>query len=302
MPAPTPLPPASGVSDNDRLGLTLFIAAILHSIVILGITFHKEIDFSRPFSKPIDVILVHTQSEEAPDDAEKIAQFNQQASGSQDEDGRPSSPVTSTFPLPSSGVAATPMERQVTRVELVQAQQLLTTRKTITHVASSDKTQVQREADQPSRRERLNREMEIARLTAELEARQRSYAKRPKIHFIDATSAKSAVEAAYINDWVHRVEGIGNLNYPAQAKRDHISGKLILNVLLNNNGKVLKVQVAVSSGSHVLDEAAIQIVKISSPFPSFPEEMRKRYDQLMITRTWSFNTNIDGNEKPSEGG
>ncbi len=299
----TTLTSPPGVSDNDRLGLTLFLAAILHAIVILGITFGKDFDFNRPFSKPIDVILVHTQSEEAPEDAEKIAQFNQQASGSRDEDDRPSSPVTSTFPLPSAGVAATPMERQVTKVELVQAQQLLTTTGNASHrVSSSDKTQQQRDADKPSRRERLNREMEIARLTAELEARQRSYAKRPKIHFIDATSAKSAVEAAYINDWVQRVEGIGNLNYPAEAKRDRISGKLILNVLLDNTGKVLKVQVAVSSGSNVLDEAAIQIVKISSPFPPFPAEMRQQYDQLMITRTWSFNTNIGEPDKSQNGG
>jgi len=298
----TTLPSASGVSDNDRLGLTLFLAAILHSIVILGITFGKEIDFNQPFSKPIDVILVHTQSDEAPEDAQKIAQFNQQASGSSDEEDRPSSPVTSSLPLPSAGVAATPMERQVTRVELVQAQQLLTTSNSRSHVSSSDKTQERRDADKPSRRERLNREMEIARLTAELEARQRSYAKRPKIHFIDATSAKSAVEAAYINDWVQRVEGIGNLNYPAEAKRDRISGKLILNVLLDNTGKVLKVQVAVSSGSRVLDEAAIQIVKISSPFPAFPTEMRQQYDQLMITRTWSFNTNLGEPDKTRNGG
>ena len=61
-------------------------------------------------------------------------------------------------------------------------------------------------------------------------------------------------------------------------------------------------QVAVSSGSNVLDEAAVQIVKISSPFPSFPEEMGKQYDQLMITRTWSFNTNIGDNQNSGNGG
>ena len=279
-----------GVSANDRLGLTLFIAAVLHSIVILGITFGKDLNFNKPFTKPMDVILVYTQSDKAPEDAEKIAQFNQQASGSQDEGDTPSSPVSSTIPVPSPGMAATPMERQATRVQLVEAQQLLHTDQSIQRIHSSSKTQERKDAQKPSRSERLNREMEIAQLTAELEARQRSYAKRPKIHFIDATSAKSAVEAAYINDWVHRVEGIGNLNYPVQAKLDRISGKLILNVLLDNDGKVLKVQVAVSSGSNVLDEAAIQIVKMSSPFPSFPAEMRKKYDQLMITRTWSFKT------------
>jgi protein TonB len=278
-------------SASDRLGLTLFLAAMVHGIVILGIGFNNDV-FSTAFQHSMDVILVQTQSETEPEDAQKIAQFNQQASGSRDEGDRPSSPVSSRIPLPSEGVAAAPQERQVTQVSLQQAQQLLHSQAKAEDSVTSDKnTQTKKEALTPAEQQRLRREMEIAQLTAELEARQRAYAQRPKIHFIDATSAKSAVEAAYITDWVQRVEGIGNLNYPEEARRDRISGKLILNVLLDTKGEVVKVQVAVSSGNRVLDEAAVQIVKISSPFPAFSAEMKEKYDQLMITRTWLFKTN-----------
>lgn len=278
------------VTPTDRLGMTLFVATILHGIIILGISFSQS-RFSEDYMpRPLDIVLVQTRSDEAPEDAENIAQFNQQASGSQDTPDRPSSPVTSKIPTPSTGIAATPQPQRTAEVELERAQKKLHTLEATEQVTSDDTTRQLKEAETPRERELRMRETKIAQLAAELEERQRRYAERPKIHFIDASSAKSAVEARYVNDWVKRVEAIGNLNYPQEARQALISGKLILNVLLDNNGSVLKVQIAVSSGSRVLDNAAVEIIKISSPFPIFPEEMESKYDQLMITRTWSFDT------------
>ena len=277
---------------TDRLGLTLFLATVIHGIIILGISFKDDL-FNDDFqSSPLDVVLVHSWNEKAPDDANRIAQFNQQASGSTNEPDRPTNPLSSIIPSPSAtGQAPTPQETAQQQVQLVQSEQFLhTNRKSPESVITQDKTEQQREVDQPRQREVMQRDMEIARLAAELETAEQRYSERPKIRFIDALSAKSAAEAKYIDDWIHRVEGIGNLNYPEQARQDRISGKLILNVLLDTSGKVLRVRVAVSSGSKVLDDAAVQIVKISSPFPAFPPEMRKIWDQMMITRTWSFNT------------
>lgn len=278
------------VTSTDRLGMTLFIATILHGVIILGISFSQSRFNNDYMPRPLDIILVQTQSDEAPEDAKNIAQFNQQASGSQDTPDKPSSPVTSKLPTPSAGIAATPQPRQSAEVQLEQAQKKLHSLNATEQVVTDEQTQQLRETETPREREQRMRETKIAQLAAELEERQRRYAERPKIHFIDASSAKSAVEARYVNDWVKRVEAIGNLNYPEKAKLEMISGKLILNVLLDHDGTVLKVQTAVSSGSRILDNAAIEIVKISSPFPTFPGEMQSKYDQLMITRTWSFDT------------
>lgn len=278
------------VTSTDRLGMTLFIATVLHGIVILGISFSQFNKKSEYMPRPLDIVLVQTQSEEAPENAKNIAQFNQQASGSQDTPDKPTSPVTSKLPTPSTGLAAAPQPSQSAEVKLEQAQKKLSTLTATEKVVTDEKSQQLKQTETPREREQRMREAKIAQLAAELEERQRRYAERPKIHFIDASSAKSAVEARYVADWVKRVEAIGNLNYPAQAKEELISGKLILNVLLDHDGTVLKVQIAVSSGSRVLDNAAVEIVKISSPFPTFPEEMQSKYDQLMITRTWSFDT------------
>ncbi|HGG58731.1 MAG TPA: energy transducer TonB [Gammaproteobacteria bacterium] len=282
--------PNSRVSAADRLGLTLFLATIFHGIIILGISFSQNYLDNDIQSRPLDVILVHTWSDEAPKDAERIAQHNQQKSGSQDTPDTPSQQLSSMMPSPTPGIAPRPQRQMRQQVELMQSQQFVHTTQAKRQIESQDKTQRQKQTTHPQQKEMTQREMEIARLAAEIEQGQQHYAERPKIHFIDALSAKSAVEAQYIDDWVNKVEGIGNLNYPAQAKRERISGKLILNVLLDNDGSVLKVQIAISSGSRVLDQAAVEIVKMSSPFPPFPREMRAKYDQLMITRTWKFNT------------
>ena len=111
---------------------------------------------------------------------------------------------------------------------------------------------------------------------------------QPRIHYLDALSAKSAIEAAYIEAWVRKVEQVGNSNYPGAARREGLSGQLLLSVLLDQNGRVISIQLGQSSGHAILDEAARHIVALASPFAPFPPEMRRQYDQLMITRTWAF--------------
>lgn len=282
--------PNPNVSASDRLGLTIFLATVFHGVLILGISFSQNFINNDIQSRPLDVVLVHTWSDEAPEDAERIAQHNQQKSGSREEEDTPSQQLSSQIPMHNPGIAPRPQQHNQQQVELSQSQQYLRTQKSDFKIITQDKTQQEKKTTRPQQQEIQRREMEIARLAAEIEQGQKHYAQRPKIHFIDALSAKSAIEAQYIDSWVNKVEGIGNLNYPSQAQRERISGKLILNVLLDHNGNVIKVQVAISSGSQVLDQAAVQIVKISSPFPPFPGEMRNKYDQLMITRTWQFNT------------
>ncbi|MGF1546906.1 MAG: energy transducer TonB [Thiotrichales bacterium] len=278
------------VRDADRFGLTLFVASVLHGIVILGLSFGFDLSRGKSLQSPLDVVLVNTVSHEAPTDAERIAQFNQQQSGSSDLDGRPAEELVSPMPSIQEGAADSPQEIRTQDVRKVRQEQFLTSERSTIRVATDRESEQDKPVEDLSEQEVIKRDVEIARLAAEVEIAHQNYAKRPRIHFIDALSAKSAVEAKYIDYWVKRVESIGNLNYPEDARRDSVSGKLILNVLLDNNGKVLKVQVAQSSGSKMLDEAAVSIVKISSPFPTFPREMRGQYDQLMITRTWVFHS------------
>jgi protein TonB len=93
-----------------------------------------------------------------------------------------------------------------------------------------------------------------------------------------------------MTEWVKKVERVGNLNYPDQARREGLSGKLMMDVTLNADGTVRNISILRPSGQPVIDEAAIRIVNLAAPFPPFPPEVRKEADLLHITRTWEFST------------
>ena len=88
--------------------------------------------------------------------------------------------------------------------------------------------------------------------------------------------------------WRAKVERVGNLNYPEEARRRNISGQLVLDVALNPDGKINQITIRRSSGYKVLDDAAIRIVELAAPYSPFPEAIRAETDVLHITRTWQF--------------
>ena len=125
----------------------------------------------------------------------------------------------------------------------------------------------------------------MARLAEEVQRESQAYAKRPKKKFISANT-KEYEYAAYMAAWVARVERIGNLNYPDEARRQQLHGQLVLTVALNRDGTVKSIDVIQSSGHKLLDDAAIRIVRLAAPFPPIPAD--EKVDELYVTRTWQF--------------
>ena len=113
------------------------------------------------------------------------------------------------------------------------------------------------------------------------------YQKRPKRAFVGANVREYAF-ARYVEDWVTKVERIGNLNYPEAARRQGIYGSLKLTVSIHSNGQIEAIEIDRSSGSKILDAAATRIVELAAPYAAFPEDMRQKADILSITRTWTF--------------
>ena len=123
---------------------------------------------------------------------------------------------------------------------------------------------------------------------AEMSTQEEAFAKRPRIHFIDSLSAKGTVEAEYIYNWSKKLERIGNINFPKKALDLSLSGTLIINTTLDRAGRIKEIQISVSSGSKVLDDAALNIVKLAAPYEPLPKKIREKYDRLNITRTIVF--------------
>lgn len=263
------------VDSGDRLVVSLLIAAALHALVILGISFAPEEPQPEDQAPTLDITLVPKRDTPPPDEADYLAQISQDGGGNTAEKVRPQ------FEQEARQAAAAPPEPTP-----AQPQEL---------VRPDDQRQVQvAEAapePQPSRpasaAELINRSLELASLDEQLRQSMQAYSKRPRQTFISARTQEFRF-ASYMNEWVAKVERVGNLNYPDEARRQGISGNLMLQVSINTDGSVRNIRLLRSSGHKVLDDAAIRIVQLAAPYAPLPPEIRKDTDILQITRTWEF--------------
>ena len=129
--------------------------------------------------------------------------------------------------------------------------------------------------------------LDIARLEAQIAKQQDEYQKRPKRKYVGARTQEYRF-AAYVESWRQKVEKVGNLNYPEEAKDQKLYGQLRLTVSIKADGSIENIEINQSSGHKILDDAAQRIVKLAAPYAAFPEEVRKDTDILSITRTWTF--------------
>lgn len=281
------------VTASDRLGFSMFFAAILHAIIIFGLGFGLHFSSEVNVASMLEVTMVLTKTHQAPLDAKHIASENQLESGTTDKENQPSAPFTGNSLLDTNGIAPIEMSPSQTIPSNNNEQQEVVLTQDIAEKIVNFEEQSENLPEKISREQEIasEQQLEVAKLVAELHLEERDYSKRPKINYIDTLSAKTAVEASYVHEWVERIERIGNLNYPEEIKNNSLSGTLVLSVLLNNDGETVRVELQSSAGKSILDEAAKRIVRYASPFKPFPEEMKNNYDQLMVTRTWVFGKN-----------
>ena len=260
----------------------------LHTFVLFGIGFVlPDPSKSLHFLKPLEVVLVNSKSRLAPVKADAFAQRSLDGGGNTEQDKRASSPL----PTIRDDKQFTP-EQSTQRLQKLEQQvkQLLTQAKS-THTVAQEHTEKQRqEGSNMNGRDLVQRALEIARLEAQINRDFSAYQKLPQRKFIGARTQEYKY-AQYIEDWRIKVERIGNLNYPSQARQQKIFGKLQLTVSIRSNGTVESVEVSKSSGQRILDAAAVRIVKLAAPYAPFPEDIRKETDILSIVRTWSFTSN-----------
>lgn len=135
-----------------------------------------------------------------------------------------------------------------------------------------------------------SRNAEMASLAARIEERSQAYASRTRRKAI-STATREYIYANYMEAWRRKVERIGNLNYPREARELGLFGSLILHVAVRADGSLEGIRVVRSSGHEVLDQAAVRIVELAAPFAAFPPDIKRETDVLDITRTWQFQRN-----------
>jgi len=277
------------VSTGDRLSLTIFFAIVLHSLIILGISFSQE-DRSKPPEKlpGLEVTLVQSRADKEIKDADFLAQANQEGGGDTAEKVRPSSEVMPVVPTGETGdVREFVPETQIATQPEVQRKELLTAANSERKVSAGINTPKLEQKQKITAAQLLSRSKEIARLSAEIDQTQRVFAHRPKRKYISART-KEYRYASYEEAWRAKVERIGKINFPDKAKRQKLSGSLIMAVTINKDGSIKSINIRQSSGHKILDDGAVRIVRLAAPFARFSEDIRKEADELVITRTWVF--------------
>ncbi|RVU85857.1 energy transducer TonB [Leucothrix sargassi] len=269
--------------------ITLPAAAVVHGAIILGTGFGLPEPNVANKSTLLDITIVRTESDTAPKEADYVAQSNQQGSGSLKEKSRITSPFASDNPSETDGDQMFASEETAPDIVIKPEPKILTTKGQTNNIIKKQIEEDEVKEPKVVSQDISEKAEEIATLMAEMNKDEKRYAKRPRIHFVDSISAKSAVEAEYIQNWAKKLERIGNINFPEEAIRLSLSGTLILNATLDRAGRVVEMEITVSSGNRTLDKAALRIVKLAAPYQPLPAEVRKKYDRLNITRSIVFN-------------
>jgi protein TonB len=275
------------VSDVDRFSFTLFMALAIHGVIVLGITFAPETP--PPSAQTMEITLSRFADEKAPEKADFLAPTNQQGSGSEEQAKELTSPQS--VELNQTELAQVQPEPQAQpEPQPVQQQAVVSTQASSTRQVAKPEIRAEAVKELPTKPtpNLLQRSLEIASLEARLDAQQQAYSLRPRVLQVTASSTLQSSNAWYVQNWVSKVTRVGNMNYPAEARNSGLYGDLRLLVTLRKDGSLKEVLVMQSSGSTLLDDAAIRIVRLAAPYPPFPEEMSRNVDELEIIRTWSF--------------
>ncbi len=274
--------------STERFGFTIFVSACIHIMLIIGVGFTFTAESSTAPS--IEITLAQYRSDQAPDEADFIAQENQTGSGVLETAQAPATPFESEFhdnvirqvvPIPQAP-AANQQERE-TDISVLTAR---ISDEIIQQQLEENAAETENPLSEVSTPEELS--LAIASLQAQLDLQQQEYAKRPRRYTISSASTQKRADAEYLDTWRKHIEAIGNINYPSQARQQELYGSLRMMVAIRPNGSVQEIRILQSSGHRILDEAAVTIVQLAAPFQAFPAELRAEADILEIIRTWRF--------------
>jgi protein TonB len=273
---------------------------------------------SLPTNKPLanlEITLVKQQTEQAPEQADFLAQANNEGGGETDD--KSPEPTPQTIDNPSSQLEPTPAQSEQPTPELIKEPEptiepVKTIKKPpakqiriITQTTAERKVETTIETDDKSdtvievipkpklsaQNLMLQTRNEISELERKLNESTQKLSNWPKKRIL-SPKTKEYAAAAYHEAWIKKVERIGNLNYPQEAKRKKIKGRLTLSVDILPDGSVPSDGIIITrrSGYKVLDAAAVKIVRLGSPYAAIPENVLQNFDMITITRTWRFET------------
>ncbi len=287
-PAPPPIdmPLPQPARVGPRVGVSLAASLALHGLLIWGVSISMVLPkmLKAPESS-LEVVLVNSKSAQRPVQPKVLAQTNLTGGGNTDE------PRRAKTPLPAQdrhkpALDDADLHRRMRDIE-DRSQQLLTQLKSSAPPVVTAPEAPPEKTDAPPLPDIVERSLQMARLEAQISRRLEAFEQRPRREFVGA-QAREFRFARYVDDWREKIERIGNFYYPEEARINKIHGSLRLTVAIRADGSVERVEIHRSSGHPALDDAALKIVQLASPFAKFPDDIRRDTGIIEITRTWTF--------------
>jgi protein TonB len=274
-------------SVPDRLPAMLFLAALVHGILIIGITFNPELEnqFASAISLEVTIVADTNQQIDRPDEAAYLAQASQEGGGNTTEQVRPAAPLQSAMPINNEGQDDGTSVLDA-KEHVRSADELLTT---------SDSADQQVDID-PRSDPRPETSMAIimeagSEVTLPLpqddQATMLINDDEPRQLIVSADTLESVI-TVYLDNWKRRIEAVGESYIPQLVELDDITGSPTLMVAIDASGELAEAVIRKSSSSTILDLAALDILQRASPFDPFPAEVVAEYDIVRFEYKWLF--------------
>lgn len=274
----------TGVTVKDRLTVTLFLAGLFHLIVILGITFAPP-DTDHGEVPTLEVLLTSSTLPEsaANERASYLAERTQQGAGDP-RTAHTRQPRAGTgaedVPGDSRGGAEQPFADDARGGE----PELLSARDAEPRFTAAGELQ---QPSLPSLPQELVAGV-LSPFAGQDDAAELELKGAARRELLVTPSTRQSEVATYLDAWKRRIEQVGTLNFPNEARRRNLSGNPVIEVVLAANGALVRAGVQRSSGHAELDRAALEILKLAAPFEAFPAVLAERHDVLRFAYEWQF--------------
>ena len=270
----------------DRLLTMLFLAALLHGLVILGLTFSASAG-DRGSAPGLEVLLVSDELPEADKNPEAtyLAQRTQLGSGNTRD---PVAPHNRSSSVPKPRHEGSPQGDSLTSSRQTSGGQ---DERVLTTVAwSTDVRYLSDAGSSGAVRERplLIDEPPVAQPGPQDEEGPAKLRGPEREELWITPDTRAATLAPYLDAWRRKVERIGTINYPTAARGAAAQASPVVEVGIAADGTLDRVIIRRTSGNPRLDQAALAILKLASPFDPFPPELAAQYRVLRFAYEWQF--------------
>jgi len=272
---------------RDRLTTTVFMAALVHGVIIVGVTFGST---ARPHAGApgLEVLIVSEDVPEAHrnDNATYLAQRTQLGSGNSTDPAAARSPRAAAEHAANNGrLDGSTLADDGGALLATADNRVLTTNAPMPDIlyfappsSLTQMTEVPVQVDGNSDRDKLG-----------LDDTEDQKIRGPRRDELWVTpDTREALVAPYLVAWRTKIERLGTMNFPQAAWRAPGTRNPDVEVVILADGTLQSATVIHSSGSSKLDQAAVDILKIASPFDPFPKDLADRYRLLRFTYGWEF--------------